>query len=247
MRTISTSPRSSSSRDVLPPGTWAIGLPGGAEVRAGGRAAGDFANPAAPGCARARRSLADVPWTWLRQVHGARALVVARPGDGRGEEADAAVTSCAGAGLAVLTADCAPLCFSSPEGVVGVAHAGWRGLMGGVVEAAVTAMRQLGAERVFAALGPCIFPHAYRFSAVDIQGVVDRFGPRARSTDAEGYPALDLPAAVGVALERAGAGLAADAQTCTHCSGAHWSWRARGDTSRQATVVWRRVPGGGPS
>jgi copper oxidase (laccase) domain-containing protein len=166
-------------------------------------------------------------------------VVVDGPGTGRGREADAAVTACAGAALAVLTADCAPVALSSPDGVVGIVHAGWKGLMAGVVEAAVSAMRALGAGDVSAALGPCIHPHAYRFSANDLATVVSRFGAGVAARDDAGQPALDLPAAVGIALRRADAVLVADAATCTHCSPDHWSWRARADHGRQATVVWK--------
>ena len=84
-----------------------------------------------PELSRRQRLLADAPWTWLRQVHGHRVVVVEHPGDCRAEEADAAVTACAGAALVVLTADCAPVGLASPEGIVGVVHAGWRGLMAG--------------------------------------------------------------------------------------------------------------------
>jgi hypothetical protein len=209
----------------------------------GSRADGDFADPERALAQGARGALADVPWTWLRQVHGSAVVVVERPGANRGQEADAAVTCCTDAGLAVLTADCGPVGLSSPEGVTGVLHAGWRGLMAGVVGATVEAMRALGATGIHAGLGPCIRPHAYRFSAGDLAAVVSVFGPAVRSLDAGGYPALDLPAAVAVALERAGATLVAKAGICTHCSGDHWSWRARRDEGRQATVVWRASPG----
>jgi len=166
-------------------------------------------------------------------------VVVTRPGGSCGEEGDAAVTACTGAGLAVLTADCAPVALSSPEGVVGVVHAGWRGLMAGVVGAAVNAMERLGATRVVGALGPCVRPHAYAFSPVDLGRASSRFGAVVEARDAQGRPALDLPAAVVVALEEAGAQLVADAGTCTHCSDDHWSWRARADRGRQVTVVWQ--------
>ncbi len=166
----------------------------------GSRADGNFADPASAWAGGASRALVDVPWTWLRQVHGSTVVVVERPGANRGDEADAAVTCCAGAGLVVLTADCAPVGLSSPEGVTGVLHAGWRGLMAGVVGATVAAMRALGATGVVAGLGPCIWPHAYRFSEGDLAGLVSVFGPTVRSVDAGGYPALDLPAGVAVAL-----------------------------------------------
>jgi len=239
--------RSVTSTD--PSGTWAVRFPWGAQMRAAGRLAGDFSRsasqqvgvpgPTGPQEGPDQSALADVPWTLLHQVHGARVVMVDRPGGGYGEEADGAVSSCSGAALAVVTADCAPVGLCSPEGVIGIVHAGWRGLMAGVVEAAVAAMRGGGASDVLGALGPCIFPHAYRFSSTDLEAVVARFGPRVRAVDAEGYPALDLPAAVGAALERSDATLVADARTCTHCSPAHWSWRARADEGRQATVIWR--------
>lgn len=186
------------------------------------------------------RRLVGVPWTWLDQVHGARVLVAQRPGDRSGEQADAVVTTLPGAALVVRTADCAPVALASPQGVVGAVHAGWRGLVAGVIEAALAAMERLGATDVSAALGPCIRPHAYTFSPADLEVLVGRYGQTVAGTDAAGRPALDLPAAVAAALVAGGASLVADSGVCTHCSREHWSWRARRDSARQATVVWRR-------
>lgn len=199
------------------------------------RLAGDFSEPAAAPW----RTLCPVPCTWLRQVHGQQVVVVPQPGALAGAEADAAVSTCAGAGLAVLTADCAPVALASAEGAFGVVHAGWRGLSAGVVEAAVAAMEELGAKRVFAALGPCIWPHAYEFSPGDLDAVAAKYGPGVRAVSASGAEALDLPGAVASALERSGALLLSVAQVCTHCSPVHWSWRAGRAAGRQATVVWR--------
>jgi copper oxidase (laccase) domain-containing protein len=172
-------------------------------------------------------------------VHGAGVAVVERPGDRCGEQADAAVTACSSAALMVRTADCAPVALGSPEGVVAIVHAGWRGLLAGVVEAALAAMESLGARSVSAAVGPCIQPHAYPFSVTDLEKIAARLGGSVVSSDAAGRPALDLPGAVVRALEAAGAHVVARSRTCTHCSGEHWSWRARGDRSRQATFVWK--------
>lgn len=185
-----------------------------------------------------RRSVLDRPWSWLRQVHGPRAIIVRTPGDGAGEEADAAVTQSNGAALAVLTADCAPIALASAEGVIGVAHAGWRGLVGGVVQAAVEAMRDLGATDIDAALGPCIHPECYAFSSGDLDEVASLMGDGVRAVTSGGEPALDVPAAVRIALGRAGAQLVHDEDVCTACSTRHYSHRARGDVERQATVVW---------
>jgi YfiH family protein len=192
-----------------------------------------------PGVAGRRQAVVDLPWTCLRQVHGARVVRVDGPGDGAGAEADAAVTTESGVALAVLTADCAPVALASPEGVIGVAHAGWKGLLAGVVEETVRAMRQLGATRVVAARGPCIHAECYEFGADDLDRVAARLGDGVRSRSGHGLPALDLPSAVDAALRTSDAELVAAVESCTACSTEYWSWRARQDRHRQATVVWR--------
>ncbi len=212
----------------------------GAEVRFTGRAEGDMADPGGrdPVVNERRRALVDRPWTWLRQVHGAGVVRVTWPGEGAGQAADAAVSAVAGGPLAILAADCAPVAFFSPEGVIGAAHAGWRGLYAGVIEAAVASMRKLGAGRVLAALGPCIHAECYQFGEAELNDLVDRFGPGVRARDRNGATAFDLPAAVRIALARADAELVWDAGICTACSADHWSWRARRDAQRQAMVIW---------
>jgi YfiH family protein len=214
---------------------------GAAEVRFTGKAEGDMADPTGSQAdvAARRRSVVDRPWTWLEQVHGARVVVVDSPGGAAGRAADGAVTAAPGTALAILTADCAPVALASPEGVIGAVHAGWRGLMAGVVEETVAAMRGLGAVSVVAALGPCIGPECYPFGEPELEGLVARFGPGVRASHANGSPALDVPAAVRAALSHAGVRLISDAGVCTACSADHWSWRARGERQRQAMVVWR--------
>ena len=189
--------------------------------------------------AERRRAVVDLPWTWLRQVHGADVVRVTDPGGGAGTRADAAVTDRPGCALAVLTADCAPVALASPEGVIGVAHAGWRGVAAGVVEATVAEMRALGATEVSAAVGPCIHPGCYEFGAVELDEVAARLGDVVRATTSDGRPALDLPAAVRQALAGAGVVDVTDAGRCTACSPGHFSWRAGKEQQRQAAVVWR--------
>ncbi len=125
------------------------------------------------------------------------------------------------------------------EGVIGVAHAGWRGVAAGVIEATVAEMEALGATGIEAAIGPCIHAECYEFGPAELDGVAARLGDAVRATTAGGAPALDLPAAVRVALERAGVETVGDVGVCTACSPTHFSWRARKETQRQATVVWR--------
>jgi hypothetical protein len=193
-----------------------------------------------------RRAIVDRPWTWLRQVHGARVVHVTEAGEHAGAEADAAVTTHDGAVLCILTADCAPISFWSADGVRGVAHAGWKGLAEGVIGATAEAMRRLGATSIDAALGPCIHPSCYEFSPADLDVVATRLGDHVRATTADGRPALDLPGAVRRAIEDAGVRLVEDIGRCTACDvgdggGPRWfSHRARADEERQALVQWCR-------
>ena len=101
----------------------------------------------------------------VHQVHSARVVHVERawPQNQR-PEADAMVTDRPGLLLGILTADCAPVLFADGEGgVIGAAHAGWRGALAGVAGATIAAMEQLGArrDRIRAAVGPCIAQPSY--------------------------------------------------------------------------------------
>ena len=101
----------------------------------------------------------------VTQVHGCLVVRVQQAWPaGRGPRADAMVTAEPGLALGVITADCAPVLFcDAPAGVVGAAHAGWRGAAAGVLEETVAAMVALGAaaERVVAVVGPCIGQASY--------------------------------------------------------------------------------------
>ena len=99
--------------------------------------------------ARAKAALGVARMVGLYQVHGCRVQVVEEPwGDDARPQGDALVTRRPGVALGIVTADCAPVLFADAEaGVVGAAHAGWRGAVAGVLEATVDAMERLGAER----------------------------------------------------------------------------------------------------
>ncbi len=111
----------------------------------------------------------------VTQVHGRDVVTVAAPWPaGQGARADALVTRAPGVALGVITADCAPVLFADEAaGVVGAAHAGWRGATLGVLEATLAAMIALGARaaRVSAAIGPCIAQAQYEVAA-DMRAVV---------------------------------------------------------------------------
>lgn len=185
-----------------------------------------------------RRRVSPHAWTWLRQVHGSRVVRVDRAGEWAGAEADAAVTSSPACVLAIQTADCAPLLLIG-EGTLGVAHVGWRGLLAGVVEETVRALRRLGGDASLRAeLGPCIRARCYEFGPDDLEVVGARYGQGVRAVTAAGRPALDLAAGIGAALASVGVPRPADAGVCTACSPSHWSFRAEHASARQALVAW---------
>ncbi len=100
----------------------------------------------------------------LHQVHSANVLHITQPITNPRHKADAMVTTTPGIALGVLSADCQPVLFAdSTAGVIGAAHAGWKGALGGVLGATVEAMVGLGSKRqdIVAVVGPCISQHAY--------------------------------------------------------------------------------------
>lgn len=183
-----------------------------------------------------------LPLVFLRQVHGSAVHVVASHEDlrkpGGPPEADAAVTAVPGIGVVALTADCVPVALAC-DGAVGVVHAGWQGLLGGVVEETVGVLRRLGRGRVKALVGPCVHAGHYEFGAADLDRVAERLGPGVIARTGAGAPALDLPAATKAALALAGVDGAEveDLDVCTAGSDHHFSHRRDGITGRQALVA----------
>ena len=138
--------------------------------------------------------------------------------------ADAMVTRTPGIGLGILTADCGPVLFADADaGVVGAAHAGWRGAFDGVVQNTVAAMTRLGAEpkRIIAALGPCIAQASYEVGAEFVANFVARDPANIRyftGPKSNGRSHFDLPAFVAAQLQAAGVGtiIVNGSDTCTN-------------------------------
>ncbi|WP_300973464.1 peptidoglycan editing factor PgeF [Sphingomonas sp. LHG3406-1] len=133
------------------------------------------------------------------QVHGVEVLEAGDWSDDERPHADALVTDRPGILLGILTADCAPLLFADSEaGVVGAAHAGWRGALGGVAEATIGAMEKLGAQRdrIAAAIGPTIARASYEVDHAfpDPFLAADDAAERFFSDGPAGKPHFDLPA-----------------------------------------------------
>ena len=172
--------------------------------------------------ARAARAVGAAPecLVGLTQVHGAAVVTVTDPWPaGAGAQADAMVTDRAGIALGIVTADCAPVLFADEAaGVIGAAHAGWRGAVAGVLEATVAAMAALGADpaRIVAAIGPCIGQDSYEVAGDLHAAVADaRFFAEGRRPghwqfDLAGYCAARLAAAGLRAVARVAADTAAE-------------------------------------
>ncbi len=140
----------------------------------------------------------------VSQVHGDRTLEVSAPWPAARPEADAMVTATPGLALGVLTADCAPVLLAEPRaGVVGAAHAGWKGALGGILASVVAAMERLGAARgqIRAVIGPTISQAAYEVGPEFLERFLDedpawaRFFARGAGDRAQ----FDLP---GFVLDR---------------------------------------------
>ncbi|PWJ53672.1 conserved hypothetical protein [Quadrisphaera granulorum] len=229
--------------------TWRRELPGGLRWALSGGADLSDRAAGAEGARAARAALAaDVgapPERLLvaHQVHGDGAVVARGPWDGPPPDADALVTDVPGLVLAVLVADCVPVLLADPAaGVVGVAHAGRRGMDTGVVGAAVALMGELGADagRTRALLGPSVCARCYEVPAAMRDDVAGRH-PVTASRTWTGTPSLDV--AAGVLEQLAALGVAAEQLPgCTVEDESLGSVRRSGpDAPRWAGLVWKEA------
>jgi YfiH family protein len=181
------------------------------------------------------------------QVHGSDAVSILEPFDeSLRPHADALVTDRPGIALGILTADCAPVLFADVQaGVVGAAHAGWKGALAGVTDTTLMAMATLGADRdrIVAAVGPCIAKASYEVDAAfrlrftTDEAEADRFFADAR----DGHAQFDLAGYVAHRLARAGVRTVEIVGADTYGDAARFfSYRRathRGDTGRQISII----------
>ena len=182
---------------------------------------------------------------WMKQVHGARVADLDRAGEGTPLVADAAVTAAQGRVAVVLTADCMPVLLSDTEGTrIGIAHAGWRGMAGGVIENTVRAM-DADPARVVAWMGPAIGPEAFEVGE-DVLEAFTRVDPRAREAFRPGRPGkyyADLYALAKQRLAIAGVTRIWGGGFCTFQDDARFfSYRRGGERGRMGAFIWREAP-----
>lgn len=236
--TTSTSRRSSSSSR---PRCTAVRRAGTVvHVRCSTRDDGDFHRVDVPlaELEERRRRFVDLPWTMLDEEHGCIVREVDRPGAHDGASGDVLVTDLPGVVLGCWVGDCAPVALVGAGRRLAVAHAGWRGLAAGVLDAAADALGER-VDRVV--LGPTIGPCCYEFGADDLEAVAAGVGVpphhlAGRTTD--GGLALDVPAAVAAFTARLGADLSR-LGGCTGCAFPGYSYRVRRDPQRHVVAVWQ--------
>lgn len=246
--------------DGLPPG-----VAGGMSTRAGGVSAAPFASlnlrpaglrgdaldePAAVAENQRRWATVTSPArpVWLDQVHGVQVVRLGADdpngNDGPFHQADAAVTTEPGVACTVLVADCLPVLFADAHSrAVGAAHAGWRGLAGGVLERTVAQVCRLadcGPGEVHAWLGACIGPTAFEVGedVLDAVGAAGRV--HCRPTGQLGKWWADLPALARQRLQAAGVLRVSGGQWCTASDASRFfSFRRDRVTGRHAASIWR--------
>jgi hypothetical protein len=198
---------------------------------------GDEPSHVAANRALLRASLPAEPG-WLKQVHSARVVELGRDRD---READAALTRQRGQVCAVLTADCLPVLFCDRAGsVVAAAHAGWRGLANGVLEATVAAM-QVPAGEILAWMGAAIGPQAFEVGDDVRDAFVAQHAEAAAAfvPHAPGKWLADLYALARIRLAAVGVQAVYGGDRCTFTeTETFFSYRRDGTTGRMASLIW---------
>lgn len=204
---------------------------------------GDMPQAVAENRRRVRAALGlPVEPCWLNQVHGNQVIEVCGISPPAPPTADAAWTREPGAVCGVLTADCLPVLFCDRRGTrVAAAHAGWRGLAGGVLAATIEALKTPPAE-LLAWLGPAIEPEAFEVGAEVREAFLERDAAHAAAFDANerGRWQADLYALARRELARLGVHAVYGGGFRCHGEPARWfSYRRDGRTGRMATMIWR--------
>jgi YfiH family protein len=179
------------------------------------------------------------PVAWLKQIHSSTALPAAAGACGEG---DGLFTEASGLALAVVTADCVPVLLAASSGRIAAAHAGWRGIAGGVLAATLKAAAGGPEERWTAWIGPAIGACCYEVGEEVAEQVVAASAPEVARVGAAGKPHLDLARAVRIQLERLGVREVIEVPACTRCdSESLWSYRRDGrGAGRNLAYIWRQ-------
>lgn len=178
---------------------------------------------------------------WLEQVHSNKVVRADELAAGQTVQADASITSSKGVVCAVMTADCLPVFICNRAGTeVAVAHAGWRGLHGGIITNTVKAMSS-SADELLVSLGPAIGPDAFEVGKDVLQAFVDRNSANRSAFVAttEGHYLCDIYRLAGIELRSIGVDKIAGGERCSYREEQQFfSYRRQQQTGRMASLIW---------
>jgi polyphenol oxidase len=212
-----------------------------------GPGSGDDLGHVAENRNRLRETLGADALLTLHQIHSPKVVTVTGTWEmGKGPEADAMVCATPGIAIGILTADCAPVLLADAKArVIGAAHAGWKGAISGVIESAILAMEELGAQRgdIAAAIGPCISQENYevgpefraRFLEADSANARFFAGP-----DGSSHFRFDLEAYAASRLAAAGVRNIAPLSACTYARESDF-FSFRRTTHRKESAYGRQI------
>ena len=177
-------------------------------------------------------------WSFLTQIHGSENIEVKENESVFGLEGDALFTIQERKVLTIQVADCVPVALISDCGAIAVIHAGWKGLLNGVIENVSKVLQDKFPGSQSAVIGPHIGPCCYEYGRKDLDSFIELFGVSVAGVTDFSTDSLNLMAIVRVILEKRGIELVFRDDSCTSCDSKFWSYRASGTQKRQSLLAW---------
>ena len=179
-------------------------------------------------------------WSYLTQVHGVQVLEVTGEHGVHGEHGDALVTAHEKSVLTVRVADCVPISLISEGGAIAIVHAGWRGLLKGVLEETSNKLNAIKSGKQTAVIGPHIGPCCYEFGRGELDQFIQKFGKSAEASTKMSSNSLNLSAVVERICDEKGIEIIRKDSSCTSCLAdtRYWSFRFNSTELRQCLFTW---------
>jgi len=177
-------------------------------------------------------------WSYLNQVHGIQIVEVDGSCIVEGDDGDALVTTFEKRVITVQVADCVPVSLISEGGAVAVVHAGWRGLLEGVLEEASNQLNVVRPGKQVAVVGPHIGACCYEFGKEELKPFIHKHGNSVLASTNSGSDSLDLSAVVVDILDGKEIEIIKQDSSCTFCDTRYWSYRSSGTEKRQCLFAW---------